>query len=137
MNLRDLVIIIINFTFNRIPERPFLNPRRRPRVLFTRRSKLTTYHFAVFERIHDSYDMNQHSRTGSPQAAQLTTSFAQEFGIFGPPSYCIDRIAKLVELGVDRFFCVGPGPGSGSAESVEAAERLSNEVMPTFRTNGN
>jgi len=92
---------------------------------------------AVFERIHESYDMNQHSRTGSPQAAQLTTSFAQEFGIFGPPSYCIDRIAKLVELGVDRFFCVGPGPGSGSAESVEAAERLSNEVMPTFRTSGN
>ncbi|HJN93223.1 MAG TPA: LLM class flavin-dependent oxidoreductase [Dehalococcoidia bacterium] len=92
---------------------------------------------AVFERIHDSYDMNQHSRTGSPQAAELTTSFAQEFGIFGPPSYCIDRIAKLVELGIDRFFCVGPGPGSGSAEAVEAAERLSNEVMPTFRTSGN
>lgn len=88
---------------------------------------------AVFQRIHDSYDMKQHSRQGSPQAGQLTPEFARDFGVFGPPDYCIERLGRLVELGVDRFMITGPAPGAPTAEGSEAGERFVNEVIPALR----
>ena len=39
----------------------------------------------------------------------ITSDFAHEFGIYGPPSYCVDQLSQLVELGVDRFILAG-GP---------------------------
>ncbi len=88
---------------------------------------------AVFQQIHDSYDMKQHSRAGSPQAGRLTSEFARDFGVFGPPSYCVEKLGRLVELGIDRFMVVGPAPGSGSTEASHAGERFVEEVMPALR----
>ena len=87
----------------------------------------------TFGRVHDAYDMTMHARGGSAQAAVLNTAFANEFGIFGPPSYCVERIAELIELGIDRFLIVGPTPGARDPEQARAAERLVSEVLPKLR----
>ncbi len=87
----------------------------------------------VLHGIHNSYDMKQHSGTGSPQAAVLTAEFARNFGIFGPPSYCADRLSELVELGIDRFILVGTDVDPNNLESARAAERLIEEVLPALR----
>ena len=87
----------------------------------------------VLHGIHDSYDLKQHAGAGSPQTRVLTAEFANKFGIFGPPLYCAQRLAELVELGIDRFIVVGTRMGLSDPEAARAAERLVEEVVPALR----
>lgn len=88
----------------------------------------------ILGRIHDAYDMTRHTQGSSSQSSVLNMEFAQEFGIFGPPSYCVERLEELIKLGVDRFFV--PGGSllvSNNTEEIHAVERLVNEVIPQLR----
>ncbi len=87
---------------------------------------------AVFEAVHDAYDMTSHSFAGSPQAQHLAGEFAERFAILGPASYCIERLGKLVELGLDRLVIVGPSAGADPALAREAESRFAAEVLPTL-----
>ena len=88
----------------------------------------------TLDRIHGAYDMTRHTEGHSSQSAVLSMEFAQEFGIFGSPSYCIERLEALVELGVDRFFVAGGSIlGSKNAEQAKAVQRLVEEVMPELQ----
>lgn len=89
---------------------------------------------AMLFRIHDAYDMTRHTQGGSSQSATLNMEFAREFGIFGPPSYCIERLEELMELGVDRFFLPGGSAlVSNDKEEAHAVARLVEEVIPQLR----
>jgi len=83
--------------------------------------------------LHDSYDMRFHTRSDSPQAAQLDPEFVDQFGIVGPPSYCVERLQELYELGLERFTIVGPGMGSDPEEAAAAHVRFNEEVLPALR----
>lgn len=87
----------------------------------------------TFERIHAAYDMTVHSRSRTPQAALLTSTFAREFGIFGRPAYCIERLRALAALGIERFVVVGPSRDADRAELERAEDRFAAEVMPALR----
>jgi 5,10-methylenetetrahydromethanopterin reductase len=86
----------------------------------------------VLQSIHDSYDMKQHSRAGSPQEGNVTAEFARDFGIFGPPGSCIDRLGPLIELGVDRFILRGTPLDPANPDSA-SAERFVQEVASALR----
>jgi 5,10-methylenetetrahydromethanopterin reductase len=87
----------------------------------------------VMRSLHDAYDMTTHSRAGSPQAATLTTEFAREYGIFGPPAYCIGRLTEIVRLGITRMVIVGPSRDLDPARGERAEQRFAEEVMPAVR----
>lgn len=87
----------------------------------------------VMEGIHNAYDMTRHSRAGSPQAAVITREFATEFGIFGPPAYCAERLNALVALGLDKLVVVGSSAGADPDEAMRAETRFVEEVMPALR----
>lgn len=87
----------------------------------------------TLNRLHASYDMRLHTRGDSPQAAQLDPDFVDQFGIVGPPSYCVERLQELHELGLDRFTIVGPGLGSDPEEASAAIKRFNDEVLPALR----
>ncbi|MBQ61160.1 MAG: hypothetical protein CMQ19_03695 [Gammaproteobacteria bacterium] len=88
----------------------------------------------TLDRIHSAYDMTRHTEGSSSQAATLNMEFAQDFGIFGPPSYCIERLQALIELGVDRFFLPGGSMlVSNNEDQVRAVTRLVEEVLPRLR----
>jgi 5,10-methylenetetrahydromethanopterin reductase len=87
------------------------------------------------EAVHSSYDMNSHFRDGSPQSMALTDEVIDAFGIAGPPSYCIDRLTEMAELGVARVV-VAPGAaaqGETRDELRTARRRLVSEVLPALR----
>ena len=87
------------------------------------------------EAVHSSYDMNSHFRDGSPQSQALTDEVIDSFGIAGPPSYCIDRLTEIAELGVARVV-VAPGAaaqGETRDELRAARRRLVSEVLPALR----
>ena len=87
----------------------------------------------VLHGIHDAYDMKQAYGVGSPQASLVTAEFARNFGIFGPPSYCADRLSELIELGIDRFHISGIELDPNDPQSMQADERFIQEVVPALR----
>ena len=88
---------------------------------------------ATFAALGREYDMANHARADSAQGAALSDAFIDAFAIAGPVPYCIDRLAELVELGVDRIVMV---PGSRDADMIEllgSIGRLAAEVIPQLR----
>ena len=86
----------------------------------------------VMHNIHNAYDMHHHGFTGGPQEAAVTEDFARDFGIFGPPTYCADRLAELIDLGVQRFILRGL-PLDPADPNSESSERFVREVAPLLR----
>ena len=86
----------------------------------------------VLAAVHDAYDMHSHGRPGSAQAAAVTAEFGRDFGIFGPPDHCAQRLGELIELGIDKFFLVG-APIDPSHPASLASERFMQEVAPQLR----
>jgi 5,10-methylenetetrahydromethanopterin reductase len=78
--------------------------------------------------LRDTYDYRYHHPGASaenPNTAACDEEFGDWFGIGGPPSYVVDRIGELVELGLDFFVTALP-----PAER----EQFAGEVMPPLRT---
>ena len=86
----------------------------------------------VLRAVHSRYDMNQHTRAGSPQASMLTSEFAARFGIFGSAAHCVSRLQELVALGVDRFTIVGPSMDADRTQARLAHDAFVAEVLPTL-----
>src|SRR5205085_9997937 len=82
----------------------------------------------VLEAVHGAYDMGEHTRAGSPQAARLTDGFADAFGIVGPPAHCVERLAALVALGIDKLIVVGPSADADRDLAIEATRLFTAEV---------
>ena len=84
----------------------------------------------ILEKIHSSYNMKKHGQLGNDF---ITSDFAHEFGIYGPPTYCVDRLAELVELGVDRFILIGSPDLAAPEEEIAAlARRAVDAVLTKF-----
>ena len=87
----------------------------------------------VLHELHDRYDMNQHTRAGSPQAARLTDEFVDRFGIVGTAEHCAARLRELAALGIDRFTVVGPSIDAEQDEARLAQKMFVGEVLPAIR----
>ena len=75
--------------------------------------------------------MKQH---GQHDPGLITSEFAHEFGIYGPPAYCIDRLNELIELGIDRFIMAGgPDLDHPEPEVVKLAQRFISDVLPHYK----
>ena len=81
--------------------------------------------------IHDNYDMHGHGRPGSAQASSIPPEFERDFGVFGPPDYCVQRLGELVEIGIDRFILRG-SPLDPADPDSQASERFVQEVASQF-----
>lgn len=80
--------------------------------------------------VHRAYDMNAHFTHGSRQSQALTDDVIDAFAIAGPPSYCIERLAELREMGLRRFFLIGPGRGSDPKQASASHRRTVEEILP-------
>lgn len=87
----------------------------------------------VLERIHDAYDMTQHTRADSDQAGLLSPEFVERFAVVGPASVCVERLESLLDLGLDKVMVIGPTLAAARDEALEAVERFTSEVLPKVR----
>lgn len=83
--------------------------------------------------VHRTYDMNQHFTQGSPQSRDLPPEVIDTFGIAGPSSYCVERLASLIELGLTKLVIMGGGMGMDREDRRLSHELLSTEVLPKLR----
>jgi 5,10-methylenetetrahydromethanopterin reductase len=85
---------------------------------------------AVLQRIHDAYDMRKHTRADTAHTATLTPAFVDRYAIVGPPDVCLERIATLGALGLDKLVLIGPTAGASREEAARSADLLAAEVLP-------
>ena len=90
---------------------------------------------AVFDRLGD-YDKARHGRGDAEHARALPVDFIQRFAVIGPPEACIEKLAVLRDLGIDRMFIIGPRPDHFGDEADKAQERFAKDVIPALRGGG-
>ena len=83
----------------------------------------------VLNRLHDAYNMNEHTRADSQQADVLTPGFIDRFAIVGSPDQCLDRIAELGDLGLDKLIVTGATAGADRAEAAHSQELLRKHIL--------
>ncbi len=83
--------------------------------------------------VHGAYDMTHHTRAGSSQTGELTADFTDRFGIVGSAERCIERLAELAALGIDRFVITGPSLGADATAAAVATQNFTHLVMPGVR----
>ena len=81
----------------------------------------------VTSQLRTGYDYRFH-RAGvpldNPNNAMVDEDFADWFGLGGPPSYLVDRLCELVDLGIGFF---------GTAQAGAERERFAAEVIPAVK----
>lgn len=87
----------------------------------------------VLEDIHGAYDMNEHFRDTSAQAQVLTDEFIDSYAITGSSAECVDRIAELLGLGLDRLLVSTSARGSDRTAGDAYREIFGTEVLPALR----
>jgi 5,10-methylenetetrahydromethanopterin reductase len=88
---------------------------------------------AVFNNVHDRYDMNKHAQVGGNQTTALTDEFMDGYAIIGNATHCLSRLTQLIELGVDKFAVAGPNFMSASGDAGIAARAFEQQVMPALQ----
>ena len=86
----------------------------------------------VMERLHASYDMKHHTRTGSDQTRALTPSFIDRYSIVGPPAHCVARLQELEALGIEKVVVVGSSAGADRDHARASGRYLVDDVLPAF-----
>jgi 5,10-methylenetetrahydromethanopterin reductase len=87
----------------------------------------------ALEAVHDAYDMNHHFSHGSPQSEGLPPEVVDQFGIAGPPDYCVDRLQELAQLGLSKLILLGGGIGMDRDAAALSRKLLTEEVLPALR----
>jgi 5,10-methylenetetrahydromethanopterin reductase len=87
----------------------------------------------VLERLHDGYDMRAHTRADSVQATLMYDDFVDRFAIAGPPDYCLERLAELAALGIDKVIVSGPTAGTDRSAARESMALLDEAVVAPLR----
>lgn len=85
---------------------------------------------ALLHKLHHDYDMRHHTRADSVQAALMNDDFVDTFAIAGPPDYCLERLAELERLGIDKVIISGPTAGTDRNDAREAMALLDEAVVP-------
>ncbi len=81
----------------------------------------------VTTHMRNNYDYSFHrpgAPADNPNSAVIDEEFGDWMGIGGPVSYCIDRMSRLVDIGLDFFM---------TAYSVEERDDYCGEIMPAVR----
>ncbi|WP_173922389.1 LLM class flavin-dependent oxidoreductase [Agromyces sp. Marseille-P2726] len=84
----------------------------------------------VLEGMLDTYDISQHAQGGQGRGG-LDEDYISAYTIVGEPAYCLERLQRLADLGVDRFVLSHSTPDQPEHEEMRA--RLVHEVLPTMQ----
>ncbi len=87
----------------------------------------------VFEQLHASYNMTQHTRVGSDQAGVLTPGFIDDFAAVGPVEACAEKLRAIAGLGIDKVVLSGPSSGSDKAEAARSNQLVADQLIPMLK----
>jgi len=87
----------------------------------------------VLNALHDSYDMNKHTRGDSRQAEMLTPEFIDRYAVVGTAGEVLEKLSVLKTMGIDKLAVSGPTVAAKAPVAQAAIDHLNREVMPNLR----
>jgi 5,10-methylenetetrahydromethanopterin reductase len=87
----------------------------------------------VGEALVASYDIKSHAASGARHEAALADDFVDRFGIVGPSDHVAERLAELIQLGLDHVVVVGHSRNTPADVFAESSWRFCNEVIPSVK----
>jgi 5,10-methylenetetrahydromethanopterin reductase len=92
---------------------------------------------AVVAEVGRRYDSTRHLSNRADHTDPLAPDFVDRFAVVGAPERCVERLAGLAALGIDRFVVTGP-TFQADREHARTAERLlTSEVIPELHQGAN
>ena len=93
----------------------------------------------IAQRMQTQYDMKHHAQDAGSHLNMIDDAFVDWFSICGPPEKCRQRLAKLIDLGLDHIYVLGGSPvasphGERQAAMIKQTRLFADEVMPHFTT---
>jgi len=90
---------------------------------------------ALAESMQRGYDMDRHAQESGRHLGEVSDEFVDWFSICGPPQKCIDRLGRLLDLGLDHIYVLGGSPvasphGERQAAMVQQARLFADTVLP-------
>ena len=89
---------------------------------------------AIVAEVGRRYDSNHHLENAADHSSVLDDDFVDRFAVVGEPGECVDRLAALAELGLQRFVITGPTIDADRAEARIASRLIRDEVLPGIRS---
>ena len=89
---------------------------------------------AVVAEVGRRYDSTRHLRNTADHTAPLAPDFVDRFAVVGPPERCVERLAELAGLGVERFVVTGPTFQADRDDARLAHRLLATEVLTALGT---
>ena len=92
----------------------------------------------VTQQLQTDYDMKNHSSEKGQHLDLIDDDFIEWFSIAGPPQKCINRLEKLLDLGLDHIYILGGSPIAEPRDArvramVEQTEVFAKEVLPFIK----
>ena len=92
----------------------------------------------VTQQLQTDYDMKNHSSEKGQHLDLIDDDFIEWFSIAGPPQKCINRLEKLLDLGLDHIYILGGSPIAEPRDArvramVEQTEVFAKEVLPVIK----
>jgi len=92
----------------------------------------------VTQQLQTDYDMKNHSSEKGQHLDLIDDDFIEWFSIVGSPQKCIDRLGKLLDLGLDHIYILGGSPIAEPRDArvramVEQTEVFANDVLPVLK----
>jgi len=87
----------------------------------------------VLAKVHNTYNMNQHTKSGSDQGRVLTPEFIDTYAAVGTVDRVVDKLRQISELGIDKIIVSGPSSGSDRTEAAESHRLMVEQVLPQIK----
>lgn len=84
------------------------------------------------------YDMGRHAQNDGAHLAWVSDEFVDWFSICGPPEKCLERLARVIALGLDHVYLLGGSPvaaphGARQAAMVAQTRLFAERVMSRLK----
>jgi 5,10-methylenetetrahydromethanopterin reductase len=98
------------------------------------RSTLSTADAAVVADVSAHYDDYHHGLEHATQAETLSGDFLRRFCVIGGPDECVERLRRLIGLGLSHVTVVGGSRDIDSAVRERSDRLVAEEVLPALRS---
>lgn len=99
-------------------------------------SSLARSDAVAVENVTRSYDEYHHGLEHAAQSEALPDDFLRRFCIIGSPDGCVDRLDRLVRMGLSHITIVGGSRDIDPAVRSRSDHLVAKEVLPALKSNG-
>jgi 5,10-methylenetetrahydromethanopterin reductase len=96
-------------------------------------SSLTRSDATVVEEVTSHYDTCHHGLEHAAQSEDLPEDFLRRFCVIGSPDECVERLHRLIGLGLSHLVIVGGSRDIDAAVRERSDHLVANEVLPVLQ----